>query len=269
MSTTPSVPVPPLQAPAVTAMPWRDWRSATPARIALGRAGVAIPTDETLRFGYAHALARDAIHTALDTAALKAALEQTGHAVVLARSCATDRTSYLRRPDLGRQLEPADINALRSLAAGRERAPDLALVIGDGLSSLAVQRHAVPLLAALLPRLAPGTHLAPLVVVRQARVAVADDVGEALNARLSVILIGERPGLSSPDSLGLYLTHGPRRGRTDAERNCISNVRPEGLSYALAAHKLAWLIEQALRLGHSGVALKDESEGRALLHAPA
>ena len=252
---------PPEPSAQVTAMPWRDWRSATPARIALGRAGVSIPTDEALRFGCAHALARDAIHTPLDVPALKAELEQAGHAVQLARSCATDRTSYLRRPDLGRQLDPTDMATLRALAASQERAPDIAIVMGDGLSSLAVQRHAAPLLAALLPQLAPGTLLAPLVLVQQARVAVADDVGEALQARLSVILIGERPGLSSPDSLGLYLTHAPRRGRHDAERNCISNVRAEGLSYAAAAHKLAWLIEQAFQRGHSGIALKDESEG--------
>jgi ethanolamine ammonia-lyase small subunit len=249
----------------VTAMPWRDWRSATPARIALGRAGVSIPTDEALRFGLAHASARDAIHTPLDTAALKAELEQLGHAVVLAHSRAGDRTTYLRRPDLGRQLEPADMDKLRALAADRQQAPDMALVIGDGLSSVAVQRHAAPLLAALRPLLAPGTQLAPLVVVQQARVAVADDVGEALNARLSVILIGERPGLSSPDSLGLYLTYAPLRGRHDAERNCISNVRLEGLSYAAAAHKLAWLIAQALQLGHSGIALKDASGNADLL----
>jgi ethanolamine ammonia-lyase small subunit len=249
----------------VTGMPWQSWRSATPARIALGRAGVSIPTDESLRFGCAHALARDAIHTALDVSTLQAQLEQAGHAVVSTRSCAPDRTTYLRRPDLGRQLEPQGVDNLRTLAAGLQRSPDLAIVIGDGLSSLAVQRHALPLLAALCPKLAPGTLLAPIVVVQQARVAVADDVGEALQARLSVILIGERPGLSSPDSLGIYLTHTPRRGRHDAERNCISNVRPQGLSYALAAHQLAWLIAQALKLGLSGVGLKDESGDPDLL----
>ena len=141
-----SVAVVPAQASShVTAMPWRDWRSATPARIALGRAGVSIPTDEALRFGLAHASARDAIHTPLDTAALQADLEQLGHAVLLARSCAADRTSYLRRPDLGRQLQPTDSDTLRALAASRPQAPDIALVIGDGLSSLAVQRHAAAL----------------------------------------------------------------------------------------------------------------------------
>ena len=253
-----------LTAPAhsalVTAMPWQNWRSATSARIALGRAGVSIPSDEALRFGLAHAMARDAIHQALDVQALKAQLEQAGHRVVSARSCAPDRSSYLRRPDLGRQLDPTDLDALRRLATRFERSPDLALVIGDGLSSLAVQRHALPLLQALLPRLAGGTQLAPIVVVQQARVAVADDVGEALKARLCVILIGERPGLSSPDSLGIYLTHAPRRGRHDAERNCISNVRPEGLAYEVAAHKLAWLMTRAFAIGQSGIALKDESD---------
>jgi ethanolamine ammonia-lyase small subunit len=253
----------------VTGMPWHDWRSATAARIALGRVGVSLPTDEALRFGQAHALARDAIHTALDVPALQAALEQAGHRVVCAHSCATDRTTYLRRPDLGRQLAPADRELLQALAATAQEKPDIAVVVGDGLSSLAVQRHALPLLTALLPRLAPGTRLAPIVLVQQARVAVADDVGEALGARLSVILIGERPGLSSPDSLGIYMTHAPRRGRTDAERNCISNVRPEGLSFEVAAHKLAWLIAQALHHGHSGIALKDESSDPDLLaHAP-
>lgn len=244
---------------AVTAMPWGHWRSSTAARIALGRAGVSIPTDETLRFGVAHALARDAIHTALDVGLMKTQLEAAGLAVVQAHSRAADRTTYLRRPDLGRQLEQTHIDSLRALAANMQRAPDICIVVGDGLSSLAVQRHAQPLLAALLPLLAAGTVLAPIVVVQQARVAVADDVGEALGARLSIILIGERPGLSSPDSLGVYLTHGPRRGRHDAQRNCISNVRPEGLSYNAAAQKLAWLVHSSLQLGASGIALKDES----------
>jgi ethanolamine ammonia-lyase small subunit len=240
-------------------MPWSAWRSTTAARIALGRAGVSIPTDESLRFGVAHAMARDTIHTALDVALLKGQLESAGLAVLLTHSRATERTTYLRRPDLGRQLGQSDIDSLRAVACAQERAADLCIVVGDGLSSLAVQRHATPLIAALLPLLAPGTRLAPIVLVQQARVAVADDVGEALNARLSVILIGERPGLSSPDSLGIYITHGPRRGLHDAQRNCISNVRPEGLSYAIAAQKLAWLIQNALQLGFSGVALRDES----------
>jgi len=251
-------------APLVTPMAWAPWRQATPARIALGRAGVALPTDAALRFGCDHALARDAIHTALDLAALRAQIAALGLPVLQARSCASDRATYLRRPDLGRQLHADDAQALRALAAQRAQSgaapPDLALVLGDGLSALALQRHALPMLQALLPRLPVGHALAPVVIVEQARVAVADAIAEALGARQAVIFIGERPGLSSPDSLGLYLTQAPRSGRTDAERNCISNVRPAGLSYAAAAHKLGWLMQQAQRLGYSGVALKDGSD---------
>jgi len=250
----------PAAAPLVTPMPWQDWRQATPARIALGRAGVALPTDEALRFGWAHAMARDAIHAPLDTEALADALRGAGHEVLQARSRAEDRTTYLRRPDLGRQLHPEDAMALQARAAQAGVRPTLCVVVGDGLSSLAVQRHAVPLLRALTPLLPPETTLAPVVVVRQARVAVADEVGELLGAAMSAMLIGERPGLSSPDSLGIYLTHAPRRGRSDAERNCISNVRAEGLSHAAAAFKLAWLMRQAGRLGATGVALKDDSD---------
>ncbi|RZL88288.1 MAG: ethanolamine ammonia-lyase subunit EutC [Variovorax sp.] len=241
----------------VTPSPWREWRNTTPARLALGRAGAGMPTDEVLRFGWAHAMARDAIHAALDVPALDAALRSDGWDVMQVRSRAPDRTSYLRRPDLGRQLEAADAEALRTKAA----APcDLCIVIGDGLSSLAVARHAVPLLAALRPHLPTGLRIAPITIATQARVALADEVGELFDARLSVILIGERPGLSSPDSLGIYVTHSPRRGRHDAERNCISNVRPEGLPCSAAAFKLAWLIREALRRGLTGVELKDESD---------
>jgi ethanolamine ammonia-lyase small subunit len=232
------------------------WSDATPARLALGRAGAGMPTDETLRFGWAHAMARDAIHAALDTAALEASLRADGWQVAQAMSRAADRTTYLRRPDLGRQL--AEV-AAQTLDAGTGEC-DVCFVIGDGLSSLAVARHAVPLLAALRPHLPTGARIAPVTLVTQARVAVADEVGALYGARLSVMLIGERPGLSSPDSLGIYLTHSPGRGRHDAERNCISNVRPEGLPYDLAAFKLAWLMREALRRGLTGVGLKDESD---------
>lgn len=245
----------------VTASPWGAWRSATPARLALGRAGAGMPTDEVLRFGWAHAMARDAIHAALDVPALESALRDGGWAVARARSRAPDRTAYLRRPDLGRQLDASDAERLHA-AAGPPA--DLCIVVGDGLSSLAVARHAVPLLAALRPHLPAGLALTPVVVATQARVALADEIGEAFGARLSVMLIGERPGLSSPDSLGIYITHAPRRGRHDAERNCISNVRPEGLAYATAAFKLGWLLREAMRRGLTGVALKDDSE----LHLP-
>lgn len=252
--------------PPVTPDPWQAWRAATPARLALGRAGSGMPTDETLRFGWAHAMARDAIHAALDADALVRSLEEDGWSVLRARSQAPDRATYLRRPDLGRGLDAADGEALR----GRpERGCDLCLVVGDGLSSLAIERHARPLLAALRTQLPAGLRIAPIVVATQARVALADEVGEALGARLGAILIGERPGLSSPDSLGIYLTHEPRRGRHDAQRNCISNVRPEGLGYEAAAFKLGWLVREALRRGLTGVQLKDESDDAVLDDDPA
>ena len=245
----------------VTRSPWADWRSATPARLALGRAGAGMPTDEVLRFGWAHAMARDAIHAALDADALEATLRAEGWEVLQARSRAPDRATYLRRPDLGRQLDPDDAAALRARASPPV---DLAIVIGDGLSSLAVARHALPLLSALRPQLPASVRLAPLVIATQARVALADEIGEALGTRLVAMLIGERPGLSSPDSLGIYITHAPRRGRSDAERNCISNVRPEGLPCEAAAFKLAWFVREALRRGLTGVALKDESASAVL-----
>ncbi|VWX62789.1 Ethanolamine ammonia-lyase light chain [Burkholderiales bacterium 8X] len=251
----------------VTPSPWQDWRSATPARLALGRAGSGMPTDEVLRFGWAHAQARDAIHAALDVDALEADLQADGWQVARVHSQAADRETYLRRPDLGRQLREEDavvLAAFRGDGSPHPEACDLAIVIGDGLSSLAVARHAVPLLSALRPLLAEGTRIAPVVVATQARVALGDAVGEALGAKLLVMLIGERPGLSSPDSLGIYLTHAPRRGLHDAERNCISNVRPEGLSPSAAALKLAWLLREAARRQLTGVALKDESD--AVLH---
>lgn len=250
---------------AVTPNPWQDWRNATPARLALGRAGAGMPTDETLRFGWAHAMARDAIHTPLDVATLRAQLQAQGWQVAQARSRAEDRASYLRRPDLGRQLHPADAQRLQESGA----TGDICIVLGDGLSSLAVARHAAPFLAALRQHFPADTRYTPLTIATQARVALGDEVGEIFRARVLVMLIGERPGLSAPDSLGLYLTYAPQRGRTDAERNCISNVRPEGLAYDAAAFKLAWLMREATRRGLSGVALKDESDDAVLTAASA
>jgi len=242
--------------PPVTADSWSDWRAATPARLALGRAGAGMPTDETLRFGWAHAMARDAIHAPLDVEALESGLRADGWDVVRAHSRAGDRATYLRRPDHGRRLATEDAARLRAGAGPA----DVCVVVGDGLSSLAVERHARPLLAALRPLLPGDTLFSPVVIASQARVALGDEIGEIFDARLSVVLIGERPGLSSPDSLGIYLTHGPRCGRNDAERNCISNVRPEGLGYPVAAGKLAWLMREALRRGITGIGLKDESD---------
>jgi ethanolamine ammonia-lyase small subunit len=237
--------------------PWSLWRRFTSARIGLGRVGNALPTAEVLRFGLAHALARDAIHTPLDVVELTAELNAQGWPTLLVKSRAPDRETYLRRPDLGRRLDADDRLRLDGM---RGEGCDLALVIGDGLSSAAVARHAVPLLTALHPLLPANWRIAPVVIATQARVALADEVGEALGARMVAILIGERPGLSSPDSLGIYLTWAPRVGRSDAERNCISNVRPEGLPYGAAAYRLNWLMQQASTLGLTGVELKDESD---------
>ena len=236
---------------------WDALRRFTPARIALGRSGASLPTGEVLRFGLAHAQARDAVHLALDVAALDAALRPRHGESVVVRSRAPDRATYLLRPDLGRRLDDASTVALEPSADG---GADLALVIADGLSALAVQCHAPALLDALAPRLPSDWTIAPLVIAEQARVALGDEIGEILGARLVAILIGERPGLSSPDSLGVYLTWAPKLGRSDAERNCVSNIRPEGLGYDAAATRIAWLIREARRLQRTGIGLKDRSD---------
>lgn len=244
---------------------WASWRQTTPARIGLGRVGDAAPTAELLRFGWAHASARDAIHAQPDLDSLEDSLKSQGWNPLRVKSRAPDRATYLRRPDLGRLLDDADAATLHTVPGGC----DVCIVIGDGLSALAIERHAAPLLAALRPLLLPEWRFGPLAIASQARVALADDIGERLGARLSVMLIGERPGLSSPDSLGIYLTFDPRRGRTDAQRNCISNVRAEGLTPAAAAARLAWLMRESLTRGVSGVTLKDGSDDAALAAEPA
>ncbi|MBB6250942.1 ethanolamine ammonia-lyase subunit EutC [Nitrospirillum iridis] len=242
----------------VTPDAWVHLSRATPARIALGRAGDSLPTVEVLRFALAHAQARDAVHTRFDAGALAARLGGLGLVPVLVHSAAPDRATYLARPDLGRQLAPASQQALAALPASD---PDLALVVADGLSATAVHRQALPLLTAFLPWVRQaGWRLGPVAVASQARVALGDRVGQALGARAVAVLIGERPGLSAPDSLGVYLTLNPRPGRLDAERNCLSNIREGGLAHDLAAFKLAWLLREALRRQMTGVALKDESD---------
>jgi ethanolamine ammonia-lyase small subunit len=240
---------------------WTALRAFTPARIALGRTGSSQPTSAQLAFGLAHAQARDAVHAPLDVAALDAALRGAGFDTLIARSRAADRPTYLRRPDLGRRLDEASLARLR--AAAPAAAPDLVFVVADGLSAVAIARHALPLIEAARERLA-GWSIGPVVIATQARVALGDEAGEALGAHAVALLVGERPGLSSPDSLGIYLTWAPRVGRTDAERNCISNVRPEGLAYGRAAATLAGLLEGARRLGTTGVSLKDETEAPRL-----
>ena len=238
--------------------PWLRLGELTPARIALGRAGSALPTRAVLDLALAHARARDAVHAVFDAEATAAAIQALGFETVQVQSAAPDRATYLGRPDLGRLLS-ADSQGL--LAGGRPDRFDLAFVIADGLSSAAVHAHAGDLLGAMQPWIERGGwRVAPVAVASQARVALGDEIGEALGARAVAVLIGERPGLSSPDSLGVYLTFDPRVGRADAERNCISNIRAEGLSYDDAAFKLAWLIGEAFRLRLTGVALKDESD---------
>jgi ethanolamine ammonia-lyase small subunit len=237
--------------------PWLQLRRFTHARIALGRVGDSLPTRQLLELGLAHALARDAVHEKLKTGDIIRQLRDAGFDPVYAHSAAPDRTHYLRRPDLGRKLDEASYRRLRNLEASQR--PDLVFVIADGLSAVAAERHALPVLHLVRAQL-PGWLIAPVVVAEQSRVALGDEIGEILNAELLVIMLGERPGLSSPDSLGIYVTYLPRVGRTDAERNCISNVRPEGLSYEAAAYKLHFLLTGARKLRMTGVQLKDGSD---------
>lgn len=253
------VPGEPLKGIDPGADPWVHLKRFTPARIALGRVGASLPTREVLGFSLAHAQARDAIHLPLDADALSDSLRVDGWPAPLRlHSRAHDRHEYLLRPDLGRRLDETSVAVLQAWRASNP-APDLALVVGDGLSALGIQRHAAPLLAAIRTALGGQLTLSPPVLVGQARVAVADEVGEQLGARMVAMIVGERPGLSSPDSVGIYLTHAPRVGRHDAERNCISNVRPAGQDPVTAARRLAWLVHEGLRLGATGVGLKDHS----------
>lgn len=238
--------------------PWSALRELTPARIGLGRAGDALRTGDQLALRLAHAQARDAVHAALDVGALRSGLH--GHPVIAVRSAAPDRATYLQRPDLGRALADGERERLAAPAsvAGGPARPDLAFVLADGLSPLAVQRHAARVVHETVARL-DGWTMAPVVIASQARVALGDAIGEALGARFVVVLVGERPGLSSADSLGAYLTFEPRIGRRDSERNCISNIRPPvGLSCELAADKLTALLQEADRRGLTGVDLKDD-----------
>ena len=248
---------PALPPPAPEPDPWAGLRAFTAARIALGRTGTSVPLAEALAFRLAHAHARDAVYSALETDRLLTELAALGLPVACVHSRAADRPEYLKRPDLGRQLADEARPALTELAGA---GCDVAVVLADGLSATAANTYGLPLLRLLLPRLqAAGLRLGPLVLAAQARVALADAVGQLLGARLVLMLLGERPGLSAPDSLGAYLTLAPRPGLTDEARNCVSNIRPAGLPYAAATDKLAWLVQEALRRGLSGVALKDET----------
>ncbi|KAA0973787.1 ethanolamine ammonia-lyase subunit EutC [Pseudomonas sp. ANT_J28] len=245
--------------------PLLELRRLTPARIALGRTGTSMPTSAQLDFQYAHAQARDAVHLPFDHAGLSSQLAERGRASLLLHSAATDRNSYLQRPDLGRKLSDESAQTLRDYALANPGGVDLAIVVADGLSALAVHRHTLPFLARMEDQIvSDGWSVSPVILVEQGRVAVADEIGELLGAKMVVILIGERPGLSSPDSLGLYFTYNPKVGLTDAYRNCISNVRLEGLSYGMAAHRLLYLMREACRRQFSGVNLKDEAQVQTL-----
>jgi len=253
---------------------WKALRRFTAARIATGRAGGSLPTAEVLHFGLDHAVARDAVHAELDLDMLEAALAPLKLPVIRVQSCAPDRLTYLQRPDLGRRLDPASRSRLEQAASlvsakpkKNAQSPGIVIALADGLSAAATQAHAAGLLGELLPRLRranlqPG----PLVIVRQGRVAIQDEIGQALGAKSALILLGERPGLAAADSLGAYFVFAPRVGNTDAQRNCVSNIRPAGLPLVAAAETLEYLILESLRRKLSGPTLKDERQLNAPEH---
>ena len=250
---------------------WHVLREYTAARIGLGRAGISVPTKHLLDFQLAHAQAQDAVHLPLDTQQLIRDIELP---LITVHSQVTDRSHYLQRPDLGRRLNSESVAELKLHAAVEDNPYDLVIVIVDGLSSFAIQKNTAPLLQQLTQRLseqallktsennkaASVCRLAPIVVVEQGRVAVGDEIGELLNAKSVLVFIGERPGLSSPDSLGLYLTWAPKVGLTDESRNCISNVRPEGLVYSEAVNKILYLLSEAHQRQLTGVNLKERTQ---------
>ncbi len=243
---------------------WSALRRLTPARIGLGRAGGSIPTRELLEFQLAHARARDAVNHVFDVSAFSEDLRARQMDSLILGSAAGDRQTFIQRPDLGRILDEESKTLLQSRAGNRSS--DAVFVVADGLSALAVERHALPVIEMTRAHLErEGWRIAPVCLISQGRVAIGDEIGALLDAQLSVVLIGERPGLSSPDSLGAYLTWNPLPGRSNAERNCISNIRPEGLDYAAAAFKLLHLMRQARALKLSGIGLKED----APLPAPA
>ncbi len=254
----------------VTRNPWDKLREFTSARIALGRSGNSVPTDELLSFQLDHAQAMDAVHCSLNVESLVAQLsdsysilKQTLEPPVVVTSKVTDRFMYLQRPDLGRQLDELSWQKLEAISKEHNAELDLAIVVADGLSSIAIQNHAIPVITRLVSLLSGDDehqwNLAPITVVKQGRVAVGDDVGQCFNAKAVLVLIGERPGLTSPDSMGMYLTWGAKRGSKDSDRNCISNVRPQGLNYDDACQRAFYLLKEARRLQLSGVNLKDRS----------
>jgi ethanolamine ammonia-lyase small subunit len=247
--------------------PWAALREYTDARIGLGRAGVSIPTSHSLEFHLAHAQAQDAVHLPLDVETVVEQLENANlyqeiFTPILLHSQAVNRTTYLQRPDLGRRLDKKSIDTLKKVNTLKDEKYDLSIVVVDGLSSLAIKENAAIFIKKLVEVLNTDSqdwNIAPITIVQQGRVAIGDEVGEILNSKTSIVLIGERPGLSSPDSMGLYLTYNPKVGLTDESRNCISNIRIEGLSYEEAIKKTMYLMKESRRLELSGVNLKDRT----------
>ncbi len=238
--------------------PWADLKQFTDARIALGRTGCSLLTDDYLQFSLSHARARDTIYMPFESEKVAHQLEQMGLDTVEVSSRASSRSMFLRQPDMGRRLNDASRQKLKDMDY---KGADVLLVIGDGLSSKAVNKQAVPLISRFVPYMEElGLTVGPVVLAHESRVALGDDIAEMMHCGLVAILIGERPGLSSPDSLGVYITYKPFAGRLESERNCISNVRPEGLNYNRAAFKMAWLVEAAYDMGKTGTALKDKSD---------
>lgn len=258
--------------------PWSDLRRFTDARIGLGRAGISLPTSEMLAFQLSHAQARDAVNFPLDISEMAKTLSAIDalsevEKPLSVQSEAVDRVTYLQRPDLGRKLNQAGrttlLNTMQNRQSSTQAQYDLVIVVVDGLSSLAVQKNAAPFISELLKQLPtePSPYkIAPITLVEQGRVAIGDDIGELLNAQVVMVLIGERPGLSSPDSLGLYLTWEPKTGLNDACRNCISNIRPAGLSYFEAARRAVYLLQEAKKCGLTGVNLKDRTQDDVIEH---
>ncbi|MVN74980.1 ethanolamine ammonia-lyase subunit EutC [Hymenobacter sp. HMF4947] len=254
----PDLPAQPSPTPTPAPDPWAGLQAFTAARIALGRSGTSVPLGAALAFKLAHAHARDAVYSQLNTSELLATIPSLQLPTLQVRSRAQNRQEYLQRPDWGRQLSEESRAQLREQARG---SCDVAIILADGLSATAINDHAGPLLGLLVPLLRQaGFQLGPIMLAEQARVAIGDEIGQLLGARLTLVLIGERPGLSAPHSLGAYFTYGPRPGLTDEARNCVSNIRPEGLPYPAAATKLFYLVQEALRRQLSGVGLKDQSD---------
>ncbi|MBE71551.1 MAG: ethanolamine ammonia-lyase [Thalassospira sp.] len=241
--------------------PWNTLRAHTDARIGLGRVGDGLPTERLLEFQMAHARARDSVHMAFEPNSVRDQLDGVDHAILDVHSAAQDRPTYLQRPDLGRLLDEDSVAALGKHAGDY----DVAFILTDGLSARATHDHAANTLKLILDHLGESWSVAPITLATQSRVGLGDEIGAALGAKLTVMLIGERPGLSSADSLGCYLTWGPRRGRSNADRNCVSNIRPAGLPPEKAAKKIAYLMTESRKMGLSGVALKDNSSNPELI----